>query len=62
MSGCNGRHSPEFSPELTNAITVGPSAVKVRSERAYSLEGSIPSTAEAASVKLQSDDVWPSEG
>src|SRR6516225_11553404 len=29
MSGCNGRHSPEFSPGLSNAITVDPSDVKV---------------------------------
>ena len=47
MSGCNGRRSPEFSPELSNAITVGPSAVNGRSERACSREGSIPCTAEA---------------
>jgi hypothetical protein len=53
MNGCNGRHSPE----LSNAITVSPSAVKGRSERGCWREGSIPSTAEAPSVKLQFDDV-----
>jgi hypothetical protein len=57
MSGCNGRRSPEFSPVLSNAITVSASAVKGKSERAYSREGSIPSTAETRGVKVQSDDL-----
>jgi hypothetical protein len=57
MSGCNGRRSPELSPELSNAITADPSAAKARSERAYSRERSIPSTAEARSAKLLSDDL-----
>jgi hypothetical protein len=33
MSGCNGRHSSEFSPELSNAITVSPvPSVKLQSD------------------------------